>query len=133
MAQEKVYPVDIALMNNRENAFVGENLGWRLETIVLCQLMRKAKKEGWDIYYLSERGGECDFIVCKGNQVLQAVQVSYDISSDRTRKRELKGLIVASEVTKCKNLLLITDHSNEDVYTDGINIMIRSIVDCDLF
>lgn len=132
VAREKVYPVDIALMNNRENAFVGDNLGWRLETIVLCQLMRKTKKEGWDIYYLSERGGECDFIICKGNQVLQAVQVSYDISAERTRKRELKGLVIASEITKCKNLLLITDHTNEDVVVNGINIMIRSIVDCEL-
>lgn len=131
VAQEKVYPVDIALMNNRENALVGENLGWRLETIVLCQLMRKAKKEGWDIYYFNERGGECDFIICKGNQVLQAVQVSFDISSARTRKRELKGLVLASEVTKCKNLLLITDHIDEDVIVEGLNIKIRSIIDGD--
>lgn len=28
VTQEKVYAVDVALMNQRENAFAGENLGW---------------------------------------------------------------------------------------------------------
>ena len=128
VTQEKIYPVDIALMNNRENAFVGDNLGWRLETIVLCQLLRAAKREGWDVYYLNERSGECDFIVCNGNHVLQAVQVSYDISSEKTRKRELKGLVLAAQMTGCENLLLITDHFDEDVDLEGHHIRICSIV-----
>lgn len=128
VTQEKIYPVDIALMNNRENAFVGDNLGWRLETIVLCQLLRAAKREGWDVYYLNERSGECDFIVCSGNHVLQAVQVSYDISSEKTRRRELKGLALAAQMTGCENLLLITDHVDEDVDLEGHHIKICSIV-----
>lgn len=128
VTQEKIYPVDIALMNNRENAFVGENLGWRLETIVLCQLLRAAKREGWDVYYLNERSGECDFIVCNGNRVLQAVQVSYDISSEKTRKRELKGLVLAAQMTGCENLLLITDYVDDDVEFEGHHIKICSIV-----
>lgn len=124
---EKVYAVDVALMNQRENAFVGENLGWRLETIVLIQLVRKCKNEGWDIYYLKNRSGECDFIVCDGNKVLQCIQVSYDISSDKTRKRELNGLVLANKETKCANLLLLTDHEYEDVEKDGLQIKIRPV------
>lgn len=65
---EKVYAIDVALMNQRENAFAGENLGWRLETIVMSHLIRKYKCEGWDIYYLKDRSGECDFVVCNGNK-----------------------------------------------------------------
>ena len=83
--QEKVYAVDVAMMDQRDNAFAGENLGHRLETIVLIHLMRKCKIEGLDVYYLSDRSGECDFIVCRGNTVIQAVQVSYDISAKKTR------------------------------------------------
>ena len=40
ITQEKVYPIDVALMDQRDNALVGENLGWRLETIVYLQLVR---------------------------------------------------------------------------------------------
>lgn len=124
---EKVYAVDVAFMNQRENAFVGDNLGWRLETIVLIHLIRKCKNEGWDVYYLSERSGECDFVVCDGSKVLQCIQVSYDISSDKTRKREINGLLLAYKKTKCKNLLLLTDHEYEELDKDGLHIQIKPV------
>lgn len=60
ITQEKLYAVDVALMNKRENALV-----------------------------------EC-------------IQVSYDISNEKTRKREINGLLLANKQTKCKNLLLLT-------------------------
>lgn len=122
---EKMYAVDVAFMNQRENAFAGENLGWRLETIVLLHLIRKCKNEGWDVYYLNERSSECDFIVCDGNKVLQCIQVSYDISSEKTRKREINGLLLAHKKTHCTNLLLLTDHEYGESDQDGLHIQIR--------
>ncbi len=127
VTQEKVYAVDVALMNKREDAFAGENLGWRLETIVLSHLIRKSKQEGWDVYYLKDRSGECDFIVCDGNKVLQCIQVSYDISNEKTRKRELDGLLLAYRQTKCKNLLLLTDHEYEEIDKNDIRILIKPV------
>lgn len=124
---EKVYAVDVAFMNQRENAFAGENLGWRLETIVLVHLMRKCKNEGWDVYYLSDRSGECDFVVCDGNRVLQCIQVSYDISSEKTRKREINALLLAYKKTKCNNLILLTDHEYEELDKDGLHIQIKPV------
>lgn len=127
VTQEKVYPVDVAMMNQRENAFAGENLGWKLETVVLSHLIRKCQYEGWDVYYLKERSGECDFVVCDGNKVLQCIQVSYDISSVKTYKREVNGLLMANRQTKCENLLLLTDHEFDDIVKDGRRISIRPV------
>lgn len=127
IVQEKLYAVDVAMMNMRENAFSAENLGWRLETIVLIQLLRKCKLNGWDICYYKDRGSECDFLICKGNQVQQCIQVSYDISAEKTRKRELKGLKTAAQITGCKNLLLLTDHEYEDTTFEGFGIQIRPV------
>ncbi len=124
---EKVYAVDVALMNRRENAFSGENLGWRLETAVLNHLIRKCKNEGWDIYYLRERAGECDFIVCDGNRVLQCIQVCYDISSEKARRREINGLLLANRVTRCENLLLLTDCEYKELDADGHHIKIQPV------
>lgn len=124
---EKLYAIDVAMMNQRENVFVGDNPGWRLETIVLNHLMRKCKYEGWDVYYLADRSGECDFIVCDGIKVLQCIQVSYDISSEKTRRREINGLLLAYRKTKCENLLLLTDHEYEDVEKDGLHIRIMPV------
>lgn len=124
---EKLYAVDVAMMNQRDNAFSGDNLGWRLETVVLVHLVRKCKNEGWDIYYLRDRSGECDFIVCNGNKVLQCIQVSYDISSEKVRKRELKGLLLARKKTGCDNLLLLTDHEYGEFDKDGCHALIRPV------
>ena len=132
VVQEKVYAVDVAMMNQRENAFAGENLGHRLETIVAIHLTRKCKLENYDVYYLNDRSGECDFLVCKGNQVVQAIQVSYDISSEKTRKREINGLLLAARQTKCENLLLLTDHESEDIEYRGQRIKIQPVYEWSL-
>lgn len=126
---EKIYAIDVALMNKRTDAFAKDNLGWRLETIVYIELLRRCKTKGLDIYYYSDRSGECDFVVCKDDKALIAVQVSYDISNAKTRKREISGLLLAANKTKCTNLLLLTDHQYEDVEENGYTIAIRPAYD----
>ena len=127
VVQEKLYAVDVAMMDQRENAFAGENLGHRLETIVAIHLIRKCKTEGCDVYYLSDRSGECDFVVCKGNKVMQAIQVSYGISAEKTRRREINGLLLAARQTGCDNLLLLTDHESEEAEESGHHIKIQPV------
>ena len=127
MVQEKVYAIDVAMMDQRENAFAGDNLGHRLETIVAIHLIRKCKSEEYDVYYLNDRSGECDFVVCKGNKVVQAIQVSYDISNPKTRKREINGLLLAARHTGCDNLLLLTDHESEEIDENGHHIKIQPV------
>ena len=127
VTQEKVYAVDVAMMDERENAFAGENLGWRLETIVLMELKRRSRLIGGDIYYLADRAFECDFLLCKGNVVKQAIQVSYDVSTPKTRKREINGLLAAAKKTGCADLLLLTDHDYENVEVDGREIKVRPV------
>lgn len=129
ITQEKLYPVDVALMNRRENAFAGENLGWRLETVVAIHLTRMCKTNGWDLYYFNERSGECDFLVCNGNNVIQAVQVSYDISDSKTLKREINGLLLANRLTGCTNLLLLTDHETKEIDTGEARISVKTVYD----
>ena len=129
---EKVYAVDVAMMNQRDNAFAGENLGHRLETVVLTHLTRKCIIEGLDVYYLNERSGECDFVVCKNNRAVQAIQVSYDITAGKTRKREIDGLILAAKQTGCKDLLLLTDHEYGSEEVGGNTIKIQPVYDWSL-
>ena len=44
---------------------------------------------------------------------------SYDISKEKTRKRELRGLMAASAETGCNNLYLITDFERESLTMEG--------------
>lgn len=126
ITDEKIYTIDTAIMDKRADALVGENLGWRLETIVYLELRRLSQEENTDIYYYKKhtRAKEVDFVVCKGNKVLKLIQVAYDISNEKTRKREIDSLIQASADLKCKNLYLITDCERKIVQKDGLKINI---------
>ena len=124
---EKSYAIDVTFMDKRENAFSGENLGWRLETIVYQELLRRKAGTENDIYYYQGRSAEADFVVCDGNKTLAVYQVSYDISNDKTRKREIKGCIAGAKATKCDNIFLITDHESEVIEEDGYSIQVVPI------
>lgn len=121
---EKSYAIDVAFMDKRENAFSGENLGWRLETIVYLELLRRKAGTDSDIYYYQDRSAEADFVVCDGNKTLAVYQVCYDISNEKSRKREIKGCIAGAKATKCHNIFLITDHESEIIEEDGYTIQV---------
>ncbi len=121
---EKAYAIDVALMDKRENVFSGDNLGWRLETIVYLELLRRKAQNGNDIYYFQSRCAEADFIVCDGNKAQAIYQVSYDISNPKTRKREIRGCLSAAKATKCSNIMLITDNESEIIEEEGYTIQV---------
>lgn len=119
---EKAYAIDVAFMNKRENALAGENLGWRLETIVYLELRRRIRTEEEDIYYFDNGNTEADFIVCNGNKATGVYQVSYNIENPKTRRREVNGAITAAKTTKCNDVYILTDHQSETIIQNGIKI-----------
>ena len=112
-------------MDKRQNALAQDNYGWRLETIVYLELRRRYSGSGYDIYYYKDKTAEADFVVCNNSKALAVYQVSYDISAEKTRKREIKGCIEGAKATKCNNLFLITDHEKEDIEEKGYKIAVR--------
>jgi len=66
-------------------------------------------------YWKDETGKEVDFVIKEGLDVKQLIQVSYASARDEIDKRELKALLKASELLKCKNLLVLTwDYEAEE-------------------
>jgi hypothetical protein len=68
-------------------------------------------------------------VVCDDRKVTLAIQVAYDISSPKTLKREIAGLLMVAKKTGCQNLLLLTDHEHSDIERDGHRIAIRPTYD----
>lgn len=129
ITNEKFYCIDVAFMNNRENALAGENLGWRLETIIFIELLRRYRPQMMDIYYYSDRSGEIDFVVCNQNKVKALYQVSYDILSEKTKKREINSLINGARKLNCNDLYLITDHEYANLHEKEFEIKVRPAYD----
>lgn len=124
---EKAYAIDVAFMNRRENALVGENLGWRLETIVYLELRRRIKTEEEDIYYFSNGNAEADFVVCDRNKAIGIYQVAYEMENPKTRRREINGAAAAAKVTRCESVYILTDHQSETIVHEGLTIEVMPV------
>ena len=122
---EKIYAIDVALMDARADAFAGDNLGWRLETMVYIELLRRTRANRLDIfYYKNENGQETDFVVCKGNKALALYQFCYDMTTDKKRKREIGSLIAGAKGTHCDKLFIISDFYRETISKNGLTIQV---------
>lgn len=80
-----------------------------------------------DIYYYSLQSYEVDFVVCRNRKVEKLIQVSYDISSEKTLKREIKALFKASEETGCNNLMLLTLSDEDTIEVEGKTIEVMPV------
>lgn len=127
---EKLYPVDVSFMSERENAFQGENLGWRMETVVGLELIRRARMGLQDVYWYRDARHECDFVVCDGRKGVAAYQVAYDISNPKTRKREIEGAVAAAKALRLAKARILT-YSESDVvrHSSGVDVEIIPVAE----
>ncbi|MCK4744957.1 ATP-binding protein [Candidatus Parcubacteria bacterium] len=105
-----MYAIDTGLANIIGFKF-NENRGKLYENIVFIELERK--KTGnvnlKTYYWKNAKHREVDFIIKEKNRIKQLIQVCYDLSDYKTKEREIKSLIKASDELKYGNLLIITD------------------------
>lgn len=130
MVGEKLYAVDVSFMSERDNAMQGENLGWRMETIVALELLRRTRPLFKDVYYYADSGHECDFVVCDRRKVESLVQVTYDMSAPKTRRREIGGAVAAAKATGLKEATIVTYSELDDVVDpSGVTVHLVPVAD----
>jgi len=117
LGEKKIYTVDIGLNNATEFRF-SDNIGKSLENAVFLEFKRRGKQ----IFYYRDASGECDFIVQEGSQIVQALQVTYDMSEEETRKREIKGLLTVCKKLNLSHGFIITYESEDKILEDGVTI-----------
>ncbi len=91
--------------------------GKKLENTVFLQLYRQRTPIDRIFYYQGR--GECDFVVQRGIETNRLIQVTWEMSDEDTRRREINGLIEASEATGCHDLYIITADSSEEIVLDN--------------
>ena len=109
----KIYINDPGIFYN----FHGNNIGRLIETVVFIELKKQELENKIDsIYYFKDyQQREVDFVIKEGLKVRQLIQVTYSSGKDEIDRREIKALLKASELLKCKNLICITwDFESEE-------------------
>jgi len=124
---EKNYVIDTALISPAKEGFSEQNFGWRLENIVCIELFRRRNQTLNDVYYY-KNGYEVDFVLASDNKVVELIQVSVDISAQKTFNREVNALFRAGTELRCNNLTLITLNENRTYVVDNQTINIVSVL-----
>ena len=98
------------------------------ENMVFIELLRRGYDPEKSIfYYRTSNDKEVDFVTRDGRKVTSLIQVSYDISKAKTRKREFEALVKASDELRCDDLTLITWDLDDSVEYNGKRIRIASV------
>lgn len=122
----KIYAVDLAFATNRKDLLATENVGWRLENIVLIELLRRIDKNYQEIFYIKKDNQfEVDFVVCEKNKAIELIQVSHHLNEPESKlyKREVGGLVKGAEYAKCTRLtLLVMEGERGTIQKDGKTI-----------
>ena len=104
MSPSKYYMTDIGL-RNAVLLSQSEDEGKALENIVYMMLERSLKEDD-RVFYFSE-AKECDFVIQRGDQIEELVQVCWELEETNI-EREVGGILAASAVTDCRTCKIIT-------------------------
>lgn len=98
------------------------NMGRLFENAVFLELRRRMQQNHEINYWKNKQGIETDFVVREGLKVKQTIQVVYELKDEKTKAREIKGLIACAKELRFKEGIIITKDF-EDVKTfEGIKI-----------
>lgn len=91
-----------------------------LENIVASSLIRRYGRE--DAVFFYNKGIEVDFYIPEDEL---AIQVSFSIRDEETRKREVKALQAIGNVLPCKHRIIITYDENDEwqLSSHGIEVV----------
>lgn len=128
LRSQKSYLVDTAFITHGTSELSGENLGYQLENVVYLELLRRRTQGNYEVYFY-KKDYEVDFVLVRNRKVIRLIQVCYDISAYKTRKRELNSLLKGSMELQCDQLLLITQSQSEQVELEGKSIQVMPIMD----
>jgi len=92
-----------------------------LENMVAVNLRRRY---GEECYFFNTPKAEVDFYVPDESL---AIQVSYSIADDASRKREVNGLIAISKILSADNLMIITKDEEDEIVFDDKSIYVVSL------
>lgn len=114
---KKAYTIDNGFISAVSFSF-SENYGRFLENAVFLGLLEAGK----EIYYYFGKH-ECDFVVKKGGNITETIQVT-KILDNKNEKRELRGLLEAMEKFNLKEGMIITEAQEEERKIKGRKIRI---------
>jgi len=105
-----------------------ENTGRLLENAVLLHLIRFRSRNYYEVYYYKSRV-EVDFVIYSGRKVRELIQVTMSMEDSKTRNREVRAILEASNQLDCDKLTIITLNESQTMENNGKSIRVVPVID----
>ncbi len=123
----KVYAVDNGFISAKAIQHSPDK-GKLMENLVFTELVRRGVKPNRDLFYYKTRNDrEVDFIVKKGTEATELIQVCYEAVTSDVEQREVKALLEASDELKVKKMTVLTWDERREIKKDGSVIHLRPL------
>ena len=118
--------VKVQMLNPKKNYFVDnaivsrigfsatDNIGVKLENVVFVEL----KRRGMDVFYHADRK-ECDFVVRENMRITGAYQITVAMDDEKTRKREVEGLLEAMNAYNLTEGYILTMEAKDEMQVEN--------------
>ncbi len=118
----KVYAVDNGFISAKAIQHSPDK-GKLMENLVFTELVKRGVKVNRELFYYKTRNDrEVDFVVKKGVEVTELIQVCYESISSGVEQRETKALFEASDELKVARLTVLTWDEKREVKKDGVTV-----------
>jgi hypothetical protein len=125
----KVYAVDNGFISAKAIQHSPDK-GKLMENLVFIELVKRGVKPNRDLFYYKTRNDrEVDFVLKKGTEVTEPVQVCYEAINSDVEQRETKALLEASHELKVKKMTVLTWDEKREIKKDGSVIHLRPLWD----
>ncbi len=106
------------------------DMGKLMENLVFTELVKRGKQPNRDIFYYKTRNDrEVDFLIKKGIESSELIQVAYQTQDADTEQREIKSLVEAAGELNVDTLTLVTWNEKREIKKGGIIIRVVPLLD----
>lgn len=123
----KSYVFDNGFLSAKK-VFTSPDHGRLLENMVFIELVRRKFKPSLSLfYYVTADGYEVDFLLRQGTKNQELIQVTWNMSEQKTREREIRALQQAASELNTQIVRILTWDQTETIQTGGTKIIIEPV------
>ena len=94
-----------------------------MENLVFTELVKRGTKPNRELFYYKTRNDrEVDFVVKRGTEIVELIQVCYESINSDVEQRETKALFEARDELKVEKFTVLTWDEKREVKRDGMTV-----------
>ncbi|HEY4476987.1 MAG TPA: ATP-binding protein [Candidatus Paceibacterota bacterium] len=118
----KVYVVDNGFISAKTIQHSPDK-GKLMENLVFTELVKRGTKPNRELFYYKTRNDrEVDFVVKRGTEIVELIQVCYESINSDVEQRETKALFEARDELKVEKFTVLTWDEKREVKRDGMTV-----------